>query len=238
MKKVTILILFSIILVSGVCAEMKISEIMYDPSGTETKKEWIEIYNNGEDPINISGWKIDDGTPRIINLYRGSYIIENKSFAIVTRDGENFSSEYPFYTGAIFTSTFQLSNSGKEVYIFDQENQLIDFVNYTDIALEDYTIEINGSEKENTNMNNWIQGILKGNPGNIIEYTDLEIPPVINESINETIPPTENNQSEVNNQTSDEDNENNHASVPEFDYLGTILALIGVGVIFIVGRNR
>lgn len=226
MKKQAVLILFSIILVSGVYAEMMISEIMYNPSGTETKKEWIELYNKGEDSINVSGWKIDDGTLRALSLYGGSYVIEKKSFAIISRNGENFSNEYPDYNGTIFTSTFSLNNAGKELYLYDKDNQLIDFVNYTTIALEDYTIEINGSEKDNSDISNWIQGMIKGNPGNIIEYIEPEIPPI------------DNNQSEVNNQTTDEENENNHASVPEFNYLGTILALVSVGAIFVWGRNR
>ncbi len=42
-----------------------ISEIMFDPAGPENEGEWIEIYNAGSTPVDLTGWgilKTDPGT--------------------------------------------------------------------------------------------------------------------------------------------------------------------------------
>ncbi len=49
-----------------------ISEVMADPEGADTGKEWIELYNLYDQPLLLSGWKLtstsDSGTVRITNL--------------------------------------------------------------------------------------------------------------------------------------------------------------------------
>ena len=40
--------------------ELIITEIMYNPSGSETVWEWIEIYNSGTEDIDLSGYVVDD----------------------------------------------------------------------------------------------------------------------------------------------------------------------------------
>ena len=40
-------------------AEVLINEVLYDPSGSDGPLEWIEICNNSQDDIDISGWMIE-----------------------------------------------------------------------------------------------------------------------------------------------------------------------------------
>src|SRR5262245_57758432 len=47
--------------------EVIISEIMYNPGGTDVQttaptfnKEWVELYNTGSTTIDISGWQLGD----------------------------------------------------------------------------------------------------------------------------------------------------------------------------------
>ncbi|MEE9362160.1 MAG: HYR domain-containing protein [Cellulophaga sp.] len=40
--------------------ELIITEIMYNPSGSETVWEWVEIYNSGTEDIDLSGYVVDD----------------------------------------------------------------------------------------------------------------------------------------------------------------------------------
>ena len=35
-------------------ASVIISEIMYDPQGTDTDHEWVELYNSGSDAVEIT----------------------------------------------------------------------------------------------------------------------------------------------------------------------------------------
>ena len=38
-----------------------ISEVMFDPSGSEFYDEYIEIQNTGDGPVDLAGWKAGDG---------------------------------------------------------------------------------------------------------------------------------------------------------------------------------
>jgi 2',3'-cyclic-nucleotide 2'-phosphodiesterase/3'-nucleotidase/5'-nucleotidase len=42
-------------------AQMKITEIMYNPSSSEDDWEYVELFNASSSPVTISGWVIDDG---------------------------------------------------------------------------------------------------------------------------------------------------------------------------------
>jgi len=57
-----LLLLFSLGLGAGpVAAQIRINEIFPNPVGAdETGLEWIEIYNAGAAPVNMTGWAIDD----------------------------------------------------------------------------------------------------------------------------------------------------------------------------------
>jgi hypothetical protein len=258
MKKEIMLVLVAAVLVSGVCAEMMISEIMYNPGSPEDEKEWIELYNNGTNAADISGWKLKAGSSvNNITFFRGGSLIDSDSFMILARNGTAFAGGYPLYTGPIFEFNSDLANTGKDLYLFNQHNEVMDSVNYTDIAKkENYTIELNGSEKNNGDMKNWIKGALWGNPGEIIKYIEEEIPPIINDTINETInqtipeippenntinqtvnetiPPTEDNQTQENNSTGG----NNNSGVPEFSLTATIMVIFLAGLWIMVMRKN
>ncbi len=205
MKKIFLIACMMIVLSVSALAEVMISEIMYNPFGTETKKEWIELYNNGNSEINISGWKIDDDSQRTLTLYRGDFIIMPDSFTILARNGENFSNEYPEYNGTILASTFSLTNSGKELKLIDSEDNIAESINYTDIAEEGYSIEINETE--------WIQGQLNGKPGEILKNN-------FNGNLSDNSTEEEEN----------EDDDNNQNQVPEFNSLGAGLIIILSGL--------
>lgn len=42
-------------------AAVVINELFYDPSGTDTQKEFIELYNNGTADVDLTGWQIQWG---------------------------------------------------------------------------------------------------------------------------------------------------------------------------------
>lgn len=84
-----------------------ITEVLGNPCGGDSRNEFIEIYNSGEHPIDISGWWITDGTEadkiisweqRYPNIKIGFLTITNttvippRSYAIVLAPG------YPFVT--------------------------------------------------------------------------------------------------------------------------------------------
>ncbi|HMV70258.1 MAG TPA: lamin tail domain-containing protein, partial [Myxococcota bacterium] len=40
-------------------AAVRINEVMVDPAGADTDQHWIELYNDGPRPVDLSGWSIE-----------------------------------------------------------------------------------------------------------------------------------------------------------------------------------
>ncbi|MDP6038908.1 MAG: lamin tail domain-containing protein, partial [Candidatus Latescibacteria bacterium] len=39
-------------------AQVVINEVMYDPAGSEFFDEYVELYNAGETPVDLVGWRV------------------------------------------------------------------------------------------------------------------------------------------------------------------------------------
>lgn len=62
MKQITLFVYLFFIALIGYSQELKITEIMYNPSGGDNPWEWIEIYNSGSTTIDLSGYILDDAS--------------------------------------------------------------------------------------------------------------------------------------------------------------------------------
>lgn len=96
-----------------------INELIPNPVGSDTLFEWIELYNYSEEEIILSGWKLDgkqipDST------------IQPKGFLILVRD----LSSYPEIEDKVKVD-FNLVNTGDQIELRDNNNDLIDVFIYT-----------------------------------------------------------------------------------------------------------
>ena len=163
----------------SVLSDILISEIMYNPLGSDTGKEWIELYNSGELPIEITEWKFrENDVNHGLTLYQGKFIIQSGDFLIIARNGDSFMTNHLGYSGNIAVSSFSLKNSGEELSILDANLNQVDSVNYSNIADEGHSIAVIDYNLDNNNMANWKEGGIYGNPGkiNIIDSQDKQIP--------------------------------------------------------------
>jgi hypothetical protein len=98
-------------------SSIKMNEIY--SRGTDSNPDWIELYNDSSDSVDISYYKIYDnggesGTKPKKEFSSGT-IIEPYGFYVVTTDGSD-------------SSDFGLSNSGEEVWLEDSTGNIIDTV--------------------------------------------------------------------------------------------------------------
>ena len=56
-------------------SDVKINEIMYNPPGTDTDLEWIELYNNDAEAVNISDWTVDNNSISDNVMQPGDYVV-------------------------------------------------------------------------------------------------------------------------------------------------------------------
>jgi hypothetical protein len=66
--------------------EVLISEVMYDPSGTEPDEEWVEVYNASSGPRLLNGLALKDGGNRTVTIATSQPIVlASKQYAVLVR---------------------------------------------------------------------------------------------------------------------------------------------------------
>ncbi len=109
---------------------LELSEIMYDVEGTDTGREWIEIYNASEIPIDLSTWKLFEAQVNHKITATTDVYVPAQGYAIVADNVDKFKLDYPAYRGLVFDSVFSLSNEGETIILRDDKGSDIDTISY------------------------------------------------------------------------------------------------------------
>ena len=94
-----------------------ISEIMSNPIGDDSGREWVEIYNDTTSAIDLSGLTISikGGNGVAVTPVQGGTTLAPKSYAIIASTVSSqtkFLLDYPTYSGPLFRSSISLVNTG------------------------------------------------------------------------------------------------------------------------------
>jgi len=134
MKKLfSIIILVALFFIAKpVFGAVVINEIMYDmETGSDSGREWVEIFNNNDASIDLTGWKFfENNTNHGLTVTQGSAILSPNGYAIIADDPSKFLIDNPSFSGTIFDSAFSLSNSGENLAIKNNELLIIDEITY------------------------------------------------------------------------------------------------------------
>ncbi|MEO0531512.1 MAG: lamin tail domain-containing protein, partial [Planctomycetota bacterium] len=128
-----------------VASAVVISEIMYNPDGSDTdvgaSKEWIEVYNPNETPIDLAGWWIEDTQDsQVASAFPNGTVLAAGEALVVTGDAASFDAHWnprPRSVRRIEVSGFPtLSNSpsptNELLAIRNADGVVVDEVNYDD----------------------------------------------------------------------------------------------------------
>lgn len=134
--------LFLSITISCTYANLIINEVMPSPIEDESLNEWIELYNNGTEPINVSNFIIGDSSDN--DTIEGGYYggsgttIPPNNYAILTDDSTRVYNNFNCSPSAIRLYVDDssigngLKNSGETIYLYDNNNNSIHSINYTE----------------------------------------------------------------------------------------------------------
>lgn len=119
-------------------ASLEITEIMYDLQGGDDNREWVEVYNNGEEDIDFVGWKLFNNkkSNHPFTVFQGDGVIKSGGYLIIIDTGDDdpirFLTDWPNYSGVILNSNFgSLSNVGDTLILKNKNGDVIDSVSYT-----------------------------------------------------------------------------------------------------------
>lgn len=109
-------------------ADLKITEIMYNPEGTDTNREWIEIHNVGNTEISLGDWFFyeNDVFHRISEVEK----IKPNQYVLLAKDPGTLSGELGGGI-SIAKSSFSLKNSGEKISIANPSREIIHSVTYS-----------------------------------------------------------------------------------------------------------
>lgn len=114
-------------------AQIVINEIMYDPEGTDTGREWVEVYNSGNQNVDLVTYKIFENNVNhklILISDTSTSVIEPNEYAILADNAEKFLLDYPDFSGLLFDSAFSLNNTGEILMINDSSGVTVDHFEY------------------------------------------------------------------------------------------------------------
>lgn len=114
MKRFAIILFFTCALQTHA---LVINEIMSNPIGDDSGREWFEIYNDSSDSVDISSLTVSvkGGNPIVVTPISGGTFINGYGYAVVgsTVSGTTkFIQDYPNYNGPLFKSSISLVNTG------------------------------------------------------------------------------------------------------------------------------
>ncbi len=109
---------------------IKINEIMYDPPGNDSKKEWIEIRNLCTDLIDITKLQLEESDQKhhILAEEGNIPLIEPNDFAILTNDPASFLIDHPGIKN-IYKCALNLKNAGEKINLI-ADSSIIDTISY------------------------------------------------------------------------------------------------------------
>src|SRR5690606_20046225 len=138
-------------------AEIQITEVMYDPEGSDTDREWIEVYNAGASEVSLEGWKLfENDVSHGLDVVEGSAALASGEYAIIADDARSLLDEFPSLTSAVFDSAFTLNNTGESVELRDASGTTIDSVVYVTDSGADGT---GASLQLQSDGETWIAGL-------------------------------------------------------------------------------
>ncbi len=187
MKSLFVMLFLSIVYILK--GEIVLSEIMFNPAGSEYSDEFVEIFNRGNVSICLEGWRIGDGiSDDCIAVVDSGFWLEPGQYGLIM-DSDYFLKSNS-YQGLVAESALILTIDGSTLGSGGLSNSTAESIVLTDAQdqiMDRYTYSIpnvSGYSDERIDMlvdgdsNNWADSrVLNGTPGfkNSISKVDFDL---------------------------------------------------------------
>jgi hypothetical protein len=149
-----------------------INEINYNSSEDFDTGDWIELHNNTDNLLDLSGWTIRDQNDDNAFTFPEGTFFPAKEYFIIAQDNVRFSSLLPEVDNVFYNLGFGLSASDDMVRLYDRNETLMDSVAYTDSDPwptepdgNGPTLELLEPSLDNSLAENWARLHDYGSPG-------------------------------------------------------------------------
>ncbi len=160
MKKAILFLAFFLTFIGASMAQVIISEIMYNPpeSGTDSL-EYLELHNNANSAVDISGWNFTQG---IDHIFPSGTILPAGGYLTLAKNANAFQLVFGFQP-IVWTNGALTNSPGEDIELRDANANVIDYVDYVNAA--PWPLEANGQGSalvlcdyngDNALASNWI----------------------------------------------------------------------------------
>lgn len=111
---------------TGLNTSIVINEVMFDQPGNFRDGEYIELYNRGTEPVNLSGWQLEEA---VSFAFPPGTVIEPGGYLVVASDVNRLKTMHPG-VNAIGNWRGSLSAYGEMIRLEDENRNLVDIVDY------------------------------------------------------------------------------------------------------------
>lgn len=145
--------------------KIQINEIS---SNNKASGDWVELYNNSDISVQLSGWMLTDTKN---NFMFPHILLPPKSYLVVCEDVEKFLKVYPDAYRYVGNLGFGLNKRKERLGLFSAEGALVDSVGY-DIPPMDslFTLNLLLPTLNNSDPENWDVQVGLGTPNNANIY--------------------------------------------------------------------
>jgi len=109
---------------------------MYNAPGSDSKAEWVELQNTGNNAVDISKWKLNDGSNHVFNTppkngSTGTLMMEPGEFLVLASNAPVFLSTYPDVLGSVIVTVMSLPNDSGKISLLDASGTVADEISYS-----------------------------------------------------------------------------------------------------------
>jgi len=167
------------LLSASVNAQVLISEVMFNPQGSEYTNEFIEIYNRSDNAISLENWLITDGVGWDTLIWlAGPDSLGPDTYGLIL--DPDYDLDNGLYQGLIPSETSiytirsdhsfgsgGLSNSGEQVLLFSPDSLLVSYVGWTQSTPNGYSWERQRIDQPDSSVVWGISLVENGTPGRV-----------------------------------------------------------------------
>jgi hypothetical protein len=160
-----------------------ITEINYHSDSLMDSGDWIELYNNSDEEVDLSGWIfMDSGDDNRYAIAEG-ISLDPAEYIVFANDRLKFSAINSSVTNYRGNFLFGLNRTGEKLRLFDTKMQLVDLVEYDNELPwpmkpdgNGPTLQLTDPSLDNNIPENWISSLLLGGTPGYGEYETSIIP--------------------------------------------------------------
>ncbi len=155
-----------------------INEINYNGLSTNDPNDWVELYNNSDESIDLSNWVLKDNDDTHIFSIPEMTSISSGDYLVLCNDLVAFSTIFPNVQNLIGNLGFGFSGGGELLRLYQPSQTLVDTVEYDDVAPwptepdgNGPTLELKHPDLDNSVGTSWISSDSNGTPGAINSFS-------------------------------------------------------------------